>query len=111
MLRASSLALSTARLSSPAISAALLHLPGWARDGNRQGTLIKSFVFKDFVQAKAFMDSLTDFINDSNHHPEWTNVYNKVSVRLTTHDAGNTITEKDIKLATRMEQEAKKILA
>lgn len=96
-------------LSFPAISKALLNLPGWSRDGQRINTIKKEYIFKDFHQASAFMTGVTEFIHINNHHPNWSNVYNKVSVILTTHDAGNKVTEKDVQLAMRMEEEFKKI--
>ncbi len=61
--------------------------------------LIKTFKFRDFVSAIQWMQTASEAIERLGHHPEWTNVYNKVTVRLTTHDAGNTVTEKDRELA------------
>ncbi len=55
--------------------------------------------FADFKQAFAFMTEVALHVETMNHHPEWDNVYNKVNIKLTTHDAGNTVTEKDRKLA------------
>jgi 4a-hydroxytetrahydrobiopterin dehydratase len=54
--------------------------------------LHKTFVFPDFVTALAWMVKAGFMIEKVNHHPEWSNVYNRVTVKLTTHDAGNTIT-------------------
>lgn len=68
----------------------------WKEENNK---LIKTFVFKSFADAIAWMVKASFAIEKLNHHPEWTNVYNKVYVTLTTHDAGNTITEKDRELA------------
>lgn len=62
-------------------------------------SLQKEFVFRDFIAAMAFMINSAMYIEQINHHPEWTNVYNKVSVTLRTHSAGNTVTEKDRELA------------
>jgi 4a-hydroxytetrahydrobiopterin dehydratase len=62
-------------------------------------SLTKTFVFADFGAAIAWMVKAGFAIEKMNHHPEWTNIYNKVIVTLTTHDAGNTVTEKDRKLA------------
>lgn len=56
-------------------------------------------VFMDFAEAWAFMTEVAIHAEKQRHHPEWSNVYNKVSIRLTTHDAGNTITDKDRRLA------------
>lgn len=60
--------------------------------------------FKSFEQAMEYMLLVTPIISSHNHHPEWCNVYNKLSITLTTHDAGNTITEKDRKLAKALEK-------
>jgi 4a-hydroxytetrahydrobiopterin dehydratase len=68
----------------------------WAEDNNK---LKKTFEFKDFQEAFAFMTRVAFLAESQNHHPNWSNVYNKVFIELTTHDAGNTITEKDRKLA------------
>lgn len=61
--------------------------------------LVADLEFKDFVDAFAFMTEVAALAEQHQHHPEWSNVYNRVSVRLTTHDAGNTVTEKDRNLA------------
>lgn len=68
----------------------------WREENNR---LVKTFEFPSFANAMAWMIKASFAIEKLNHHPEWTNVYNKVHVVLTTHDAGNTITDKDRKLA------------
>ncbi|MFM7748534.1 MAG: 4a-hydroxytetrahydrobiopterin dehydratase [Bacteroidota bacterium] len=69
---------------------------GWTEADN---ALVKVYVFDGFVQAVAFMSSAAPLIETMNHHPEWTNVYNRVTVRLTTHDAGHTVTDLDRQLA------------
>lgn len=61
--------------------------------------LHKTFTFKDFESAIDFMKQASVQISILNHHPEWTNIYNKVQVKLTTHDASNTVTQKDFDLA------------
>lgn len=61
------------------------------------------FVFKDFINAFAFMTEVAIWAEKQNHHPEWSNVYNRVEVVLRTHDAGNVVTDKDYKLAKKME--------
>ena len=61
--------------------------------------LLLELVFNDFVDAFAFMTEVAQLAEAHQHHPEWSNVYNRVSIRLTTHDAGNRITEKDRMLA------------
>lgn len=68
----------------------------WVEKDNR---LYRTFEFPDFVSAFGFMASVALIAEKMNHHPNWSNVYNKVFIELTTHDAGNTITDKDIKLA------------
>ncbi len=62
-------------------------------------TLVKTFTFKDFSEAFAFMTRVALIAEKMNHHPLWTNVWNKVDIRLSTHDAGDVVTEKDRKLA------------
>ncbi len=66
---------------------------------NGAGKLYKKFIFKDFCEAFAFMTRVAFLAEKMNHHPEWRNVYNKVEIELITHDAGNSITEKDRELA------------
>jgi 4a-hydroxytetrahydrobiopterin dehydratase len=68
----------------------------WKEENN---ALHKTYEFKSFVAAIAFMVNAAMHIEELNHHPEWTNVYKKVMVKLSTHDAGNTVTEKDHELA------------
>jgi 4a-hydroxytetrahydrobiopterin dehydratase len=66
----------------------------------KNNLLTKTFEFKDFQEAFSFMTRVAFLAEAMNHHPNWSNVYNKVTIDLTTHDAGNTITEKDRKLAS-----------
>ena len=61
--------------------------------------LEKEFEFKDFAEAFAFMTKVASIAEEQQHHSEWSNVYNRVSIRLRTHDANNSITEKDRRLA------------
>jgi 4a-hydroxytetrahydrobiopterin dehydratase len=68
----------------------------WKKENNR---LVRHFEFADFTTAFAFMMRVAFLAEKHNHHPEWSNVYNRVQIALTTHDAGNTITEKDEALA------------
>lgn len=68
----------------------------WKEENNR---LTKVFTFKDFTQAFGFMTKVAIVAEKMNHHPNWSNVYNRVSFELCTHDAGNVVTEKDRKLA------------
>jgi 4a-hydroxytetrahydrobiopterin dehydratase len=73
----------------------------WKEEDN---LLKKTFEFKDFQEAFAFMTRVAFLAEALNHHPNWSNVYNKVIIELTTHDAGNKITEKDRKLAEAIDQ-------
>lgn len=68
----------------------------WKEESNR---LKKSFKFKDFNQAFAFMTRVALVAEKMDHHPYWINVYNQVTIELSTHDAGNIVTEKDHKFA------------
>jgi 4a-hydroxytetrahydrobiopterin dehydratase len=68
----------------------------WTEADNK---LTQHFEFKDFSEAWAFMSRVALLAEKQNHHPDWTNVYNRVSIHLSTHDAGNVVTEKDRKLA------------
>lgn len=73
----------------------------WREENNK---LIKSFVFKDFKEAFGFMTRVALVAEKMNHHPYWTNVYNQVNIELTTHDAGNIVTDKDRELAKAINQ-------
>jgi len=68
----------------------------WITKDNK---LEKEFVFKDFIDAFAFLTKVAFAAEKQNHHPEIFNVYNKVKISLQTHDAGNVVTEKDYTLA------------
>jgi 4a-hydroxytetrahydrobiopterin dehydratase len=83
------------------IETALTGLPGWTF---KRDALAKNFQFKDFREAMGFMVRAAFEAEEMNHHPEWTNVYNRVTVRLNTHDAGGKVTAKDVKLAGRIEK-------
>ena len=82
------------------IEAALAGLDGWSGDC---AALVKRFRFADFKDALGFMVRVGFEAEAMNHHPEWTNVYNRVEVRLNTHDAGGQVTAKDVELARRMD--------
>ncbi|MCW3127063.1 MAG: transcriptional coactivator/pterin dehydratase [Bacteroidetes bacterium] len=73
----------------------------WKEEHN---ALHRSFEFKDFSEAFAFMTRVALIAEKMNHHPEWKNVYNKVTFKLNTHDAGDTVTEKDRKLAAAIDK-------
>jgi len=83
------------KLTQEDIDEKLKNLPGWSVVNEK---LHKEFLFDSFNQAFGFMTRAAMEIEKMNHHPEWFNVYNKITVELTTHDAGG-ITENDINLA------------
>ena len=68
----------------------------WKEEDNK---LKREFTFKNFIEAWGFMSKVALIAEKQNHHPEWSNVYNKVSIFLSTHDAGDVVTEKDHRLA------------
>ena len=68
----------------------------WKEENNK---LTRTFTFADFSEAWAFMSRVALVAEKQNHHPEWTNVYNRVTINLSTHDAGDVVTDKDRKLA------------
>lgn len=69
----------------------------------KNNTLYRKFQFKDFSQAFAFMTRVALAAEKMDHHPNWTNVYNTVEISLSTHSAGNVVTEKDRKLASKID--------
>ncbi|WP_200975379.1 4a-hydroxytetrahydrobiopterin dehydratase [Echinicola sp. 20G] len=73
----------------------------WPEENNR---LKKTFEFSDFTEAFAFMCRVAFLAEAHQHHPNWSNVYNKVTIELTTHDQGNVVTDKDRKLAEAIDQ-------
>ena len=83
------------RLDADQIRERLGSLPGWSL---REGKLYREYGFADFVEAFGFMTRAALAAERMNHHPEWSNVYNRVTIRLTTHDAGG-ITDRDLRLA------------
>lgn len=80
---------------------ALAALPGWSRD-TECDAIRKSFRFADFGEAFAFMTRIALEAEKADHHPEWSNVWNKVDIALTTHSAGG-LTAKDVALARKIE--------
>jgi 4a-hydroxytetrahydrobiopterin dehydratase len=68
----------------------------WTEENN---SLQQTFTFKNFSEAFAFMTRVALLAEQHDHHPEWSNIYNKVNIILRTHEAGNTVTDKDKKLA------------
>ena len=93
---------SSASLARGVVETALKELPGWGLD---QDKLYREFVFRDFNEAFGFMSRAALAAEAANHHPEWFNVYNRVRVHLTSHDAGG-ITQRDLDLAERMSEVA-----
>jgi 4a-hydroxytetrahydrobiopterin dehydratase len=83
------------------IDSALATLPGWRFQRN---ALTKAFTFGSFREAMGFMVRAGFEAEAMNHHPEWTNVYNRVALRLNTHDAGGKVTAKDVELARRIQK-------
>jgi 4a-hydroxytetrahydrobiopterin dehydratase len=82
-----------------------LGLAGWTLSGEGKA-ISKQFRFAGFADAMAFMLRISYVAEAMDHHPEWSNVYNRVDVRLTTHDSGG-LTQKDIDLAFAMEKAAR----
>ncbi len=73
----------------------------WTEQNNK---LYRAFQFKDFNEAFAFMTKVAALAEEHNHHPTWTNTYNKLEIWLNTHDAGNIVTQKDKDLANAIDQ-------
>ena len=65
----------------------------------RDGALHREFTFGDFSEAWAFMSRVALLAEKADHHPNWSNVWNRVTIELTSHDAGNTVTDRDRRLA------------
>ncbi len=82
------------------IEVALSDLPGWAL---QEDQLIKTFACGSFRDALSFVIRIGFEIEEMNHHPEIKNLYNRVRIALCTHDAGSVVTEKDVKLAKKIE--------
>jgi 4a-hydroxytetrahydrobiopterin dehydratase len=82
------------------VTTALNGLPGWKHE---RDALTRSYEFPTFRIAIIYMLRVSFIAEEMNHHPEWTNVYTKLKVRLTTHDAGSRVTEQDVHLAKKMQ--------
>ncbi|MFZ9631835.1 MAG: 4a-hydroxytetrahydrobiopterin dehydratase [Bacteroidia bacterium] len=82
------------------MSVSLIDMQNWEAQNNK---LTKTFEFQSFEEAIEFMVRASKVISQMDHHPEWTNVYNRVMVSLCTHDAGNVITQKDHDLAAALD--------
>ncbi|WP_431124389.1 4a-hydroxytetrahydrobiopterin dehydratase [Flagellimonas flava] len=88
------------KLTAAEIKARLKNLDGWTYDN---GSICKSFVFKDFKEAFSMMTHIAFVAEQQNHHPNWENVYNQLTIKLNTHDVGG-ITQNDFDLANAIEQ-------
>jgi 4a-hydroxytetrahydrobiopterin dehydratase len=87
------------------VEAALAELPGWRRAEGAREAIFRAYRFADFNAAFGFMSRVALRAEQLDHHPEWFNVYNRVEVTLTTHDAEG-VTELDVRLARFMDQAA-----
>jgi len=94
-----------AKLTDSQISEGLTKLPDWKV---QNGKLHREYKFADFAHAFGFMATAAPTIEKNDHHPEWANVYDRVTVDLTTHSAGG-ITQKDLDLAKLLERIAKQL--
>ena len=92
-------------LAGDALKSAIGQLPDWTLEGSK---LHREYRFADFVHAFGFMATAAIAIEKMNHHPEWSNVWNRVTVDLTTHDAGG-ITANDVELAKVLDALARKL--
>ncbi len=90
------------KLTEPERSEALATLTGWQPQAARDA-IAKSFRFADFSEAWAFMTRVALLAEARNHHPEWANVYNRVDITLTSHDAGG-VTARDVALAREIDR-------
>lgn len=97
--------MSAGKLEQHELQSALQRLRGWSIQNQK---LHRDFKFSDFAHAFGFMATAAVLIEKRNHHPEWLNVYNRVSIDLTTHDAGG-ITNKDVELAELLDKIASKL--
>jgi len=70
----------------------------------KNNTLLRTFTFEDFSEAFAFMTRVALAAEKAEHHPDWSNVWNRVEIRLSTHDAGDVVTDKDRKLAAEIDR-------
>jgi len=89
------------KLTETALESALADLPGWEV---KEGKLHKTFKFASFGQALGWMVTAGIEADKMDHHPEWSNVYNRVTINLVTHDLGDEISNLDVELAQKMEK-------
>jgi len=92
-------------LTESAIQDALANLPGWAFADD---TIHKIYRFASFSEAIGFIAEMAFSCEKANHHPDLSNVYSTVTIRLSTHDVGNKVTQKDVDLALEIEKLAEK---
>lgn len=90
-----------AKLTEDETAALFVRFPEWRHDAAR-GAMVRDFKFADFAQAFGFMTSVAIIADKMDHHPEWSNVYNKVTIALTTHDADG-LSARDAALAAAIE--------
>ncbi|MER3408487.1 MAG: 4a-hydroxytetrahydrobiopterin dehydratase [Nitrososphaera sp.] len=89
------------KLSKQELDRAVVKMPGWKI---ADGKLHRTFEFGDFAEAFAFMTRVAIEAEKLNHHPEWSNVYNRVTINLVTHDIGNEISNYDVMLAGKINE-------
>jgi 4a-hydroxytetrahydrobiopterin dehydratase len=94
------------KLNEAQIAESLARLEGWTI-GDENQEITRSFVFADFVEAFGFMTRVAICAERANHHPEWSNVYNRVDIRLTTHDCHG-LSERDTDLARQIDDMARR---
>lgn len=90
-----------AALTQQELKSATANLPNWSV---QDGKLHAEYRFDDFVHAFAFMTKVALAAETAQHHPEWRNVYNRVTIDLVTHDAGNAISQRDVDLARQIDK-------
>jgi 4a-hydroxytetrahydrobiopterin dehydratase len=96
----------TMRLTAEQVTAQLQQVPQWRHLPEvRGGVIVRQFVFADFAQAMGFMTQVAVVAEKRDHHPEWSNVYNRVEVLLTTHDVQG-LSSRDFELARYMDRVA-----
>ncbi|MDX1976244.1 MAG: 4a-hydroxytetrahydrobiopterin dehydratase [Pseudanabaenaceae cyanobacterium bins.68] len=91
--------MATTKLTPEQIKTGIAQLKGWNLN---QSKLVKSYKFKDFIEAFSFMTKVAIIAEKMDHHPEWFNVYNNLKIELTTHDAGG-ISQLDLDLAKKID--------
>jgi 4a-hydroxytetrahydrobiopterin dehydratase len=97
---ASNIMSKVAALDKQQIEAEVAKLPNWSV---KDGKLHAEFHFENFVEAFAFMTKVAFAAEAAQHHPEWSNVYNRVTIKLVTHDAGDAISQRDIDMARQID--------